>query len=128
MELPVEAGSLRDTARGIYDGIAPEELDMDLELRRESSAVSERNSGAVSTVEREYRDSDFQSRKRRPGEPGQRGGRRSCRPTGGGDSCWARSRRFLAGVRFGRRVGRGDTRHDITPGARRAPRAGLGRR
>ena len=33
MELPVEAGSLCDIARGIYDGITSEELDMDLELR-----------------------------------------------------------------------------------------------
>ena len=33
MELPVEAGSLSDTAGGIYDGIASEELDVDLELR-----------------------------------------------------------------------------------------------
>ena len=33
MELPVDAGSFCDTARGIYDRIASEELDMDLELR-----------------------------------------------------------------------------------------------
>ena len=128
MELPVEAGSLRDIARGIYDGIASEELDMDLELRRESGSVSRRNSCAVSTVEREYRDSDFQPRKRRPCEPDERGGRRSRRPAGGRDSCGPRGRRSRAGSRRRRRVGRGDTGHDIAPRARRAARAGLARR
>ena len=91
-------------------------------------SVSGRNSGAVSTVEREYRDSDFQPRKRRPCEPDERGGRRSRRPAGGRDSCRPRGRRSRAGSRRRRRVGRGDTGHDIAPRARRAARAGLARR
>ena len=41
VELPVDARSHRDTAAWFHDRICSEELDMDLELRRESDSVSE---------------------------------------------------------------------------------------
>src|SRR4029079_11525019 len=56
VELPLESGSVRDTARWIHHGICSEELDVDLELWGEFVSVSGRNRSAVSTVQHQYLD------------------------------------------------------------------------
>ena len=129
MELPVEAGSLRDIARGIHNRI--------------SSRRTGHGSGTAPRIRAQYQGAtaaqyqpsnvNIAIRISSPGNDGPvsqanvavaapRG------PARGRGSCGLRSRRSRCRFRFGRRVGRGDTGHDIAPRARRAARAGLARR